>query len=114
MPKLTKDSLEKRFLCQYCGESFRTRQGLSGHIQWKHKDKHATYLDLTIPDAGDLMLMKAGYEQFGLSDSKLKAILDSILWWDVVKAFCKLSKIKLNQQDLKNYVIASLAHIQQT
>ena len=31
--------LHKKFLCQHCGESFRTRQGLSGHIQFKHHAK---------------------------------------------------------------------------
>ena len=36
MPKLSKQTLEKRFSCSHCGQTFRTRQGLSGHIQFKH------------------------------------------------------------------------------
>ena len=48
MPKLSQDSLKKRFSCQYCDKSFRTRQGLSGHIQFKHKllqNSNGTYTD---------------------------------------------------------------------
>jgi len=37
MPKLSDEALEKRFQCDYCGDTFRTRQGLSGHIQFKHQ-----------------------------------------------------------------------------
>jgi hypothetical protein len=37
MPKLSQYSLDKMFPCQYCGDLFRTRQGLSGHIQFKHR-----------------------------------------------------------------------------
>jgi len=33
------DPLTKGFICNYCGKAFRTRQGLSGHIQWKHGAK---------------------------------------------------------------------------
>jgi hypothetical protein len=37
MSKLSQNSLDKMFACQYCGDLFRTRQGLSGHIQFKHR-----------------------------------------------------------------------------
>lgn len=46
MPKLKEDSLKKRFTCQYCGKSFPTRQGLSGHIQFKHQKKWIKEPDL--------------------------------------------------------------------
>ncbi|MDP2719281.1 MAG: hypothetical protein Q8P44_05575, partial [Dehalococcoidia bacterium] len=38
MPKLSQATLEKRFQCGYCAKTLRSRQGLSGHIQFKHMD----------------------------------------------------------------------------
>ena len=113
MPKLSTDSLNKRFPCQYCGDSFRTRQGLSGHIQWKHqrKDSKLPDITLTLEIAIKLKMLK---ERHDLSKSELAAMVDVTEWWSVVEPFCKAFDIELNQQDLKNYLITSLAQIRQS
>jgi len=113
MPKLSTDSLNKRFPCQYCGDSFRTRQGLSGHIQWKHQKKDSKLPDITLtPEiAINLKMLKEGLD---LSKSELAAMIDVTSWWSVVKLFCEAFDIELNQQDLKNYLITSLAQIRQS
>ena len=36
MPTLSQKTLDKMFECPYCEKLFRTRNGLSGHIQFKH------------------------------------------------------------------------------
>jgi len=113
MPELTKNSLEKRFTCHYCGKSIRTRQGLSGHIQFKHgtKQKHQKPdLTLTVPKAVDLKLWREG---LNLSKSTFDAAVDTVIWWDIVRLFCEVFDIELNQQDLKNYLITSLVQIHQ-
>jgi len=113
MPKLTKDSLEKRFSCQYCGESFRTRQGLSGHIQWKHGKKYKLKIpDLTL-EVDEAVKLKQIQQILGLSESTQYAMSSTIIWWGVVQSFCEVFNIELNQQDLKNYLITSLAQINQ-
>lgn len=118
MPKLTKDSLEKRFICQHCGDSFRTRQGLSGHIQFKHgiagqkKGKKEVEFMLTKNDIlKKLGLWKAGLEP---SEFEYEAVLDMFLWWLHVDFLFKDFGLELNEQDLHNYVITSLANIRQS
>ena len=113
MPKLSTDSLDKRFPCQYCGDSFRTRQGLSGHIQWKHEKKDSKLPDITLtPEI--VIKLKMLKEGLDLSKSELAAMVDVTFWWSVVKLYCEAFDIKLNQQDLKNYLITSLAQIRQS
>ena len=116
MPKLSKKSLEKRFYCQYCGVSVRTRQGLSGHIQWKHGKKYE-YQDLKIKVAASeviqLKAMKELQVKYGLPDWTLEDVGDTIAWWTTVRSLCDVFGIKLNQQDLKNYLITSFVQIHQ-
>lgn len=117
MPKLTKDLLEKRFSCQYCGESFRTRQGLSGHVYFKHGGKHKHEpldLTLTADEAINLKLMKEILGPQSVSTSTLYAFSDMVAWWHVVRLVCRVFHIELNQQDLKNYLITSLVQIHQS
>jgi len=108
MPKLTEDSLEKRFSCQYCGESFRTRQGLSGHIQFKHsKGKKVTYSD--IDDViSKIQVLELGGKAAGLSpaDNPVPSILKL---WPLVLIGLDMVNVKCTDQDFKNYMLVSLA-----
>ncbi len=109
MPKLNKDSLEKRFTCQYCGSTFRTRQGLSGHIQWKHKVQRT----LSMTDINGVILkakhLEATLKKRGVSQSAKKAQI--VARWASVANMCDILNININNQDFKNYFIASLARM---
>ena len=109
--------LYKGFTCQYCGEALRTRQGLSGHIQFKHgiisqkKSKKEVEFEITmngIPDT--LTVWKLGSKP---SKFEYEAVVDMILWWTNVKLLVEGFGLELNEQDLHNYIITSLANIRQ-
>jgi len=111
MPKLSNSSLEKRFTCSHCGKSFRTRQGLSGHIQFKHPEGQElvyTSLDYIVSRG---KLYEAIAKPAGVSMSEIRAkqhILNRLM---DVKNFCEFVGFKVQPQDLKNYVIMRLAHL---
>lgn len=105
MPKLTQDALNKRFTCQYCGESVRTRQGLSGHIQFKHpKGEIDPYLDV------HEVLLRADVMEDVAKKHTLENPTPSILKHWVAALVClKTVDIKCTTQDFKNYMLVSLA-----
>jgi len=78
MPGLSKKTLEKRFQCDYCGETFRTRQGLSGHVQFKHQA-------LNKPETGyapfglvtKAMSSKAVDKKTGITKEKITKVIDT-------------------------------------
>ncbi len=109
MPKLNKDSLEKRFTCQYCESTFRTRQGLSGHIQWKHKARQT----LSVTDISNVIQkakhLDSNLKKGGILLSTEKARI--VARWASIMTMCEILKIKINNQDFKNYIIASLARM---
>jgi len=113
MPKLKEDSLKKTFTCPHCDKSFRTRQGLAGHIQFKHQKKWTKEPDL--PPYDEIVSTFKDVERlYGFSTVSSDDILDMIKYWLEFKLLCsKAFKIELNQQDLKHYVIASLVQIHQ-
>jgi len=108
-----KDPLGKKFVCQHCGKAFRTRQGLSGHIQWKHGGKQK------LKQIDDVYIMsKTGSvgvwgAVWGLSGSAIKARQKIMIEWLEVQALCDFLHINLNVQDFKYYLIARLAQLQE-
>ena len=109
-----KDPLNKKFPCKQCGKLFRTRQGLSGHIQFKHVTKQNTLL-IAIDDILLIKIkLKAVEKILKLPESTtrmIEAILDN--WLKVVN-ICDPLGIDLNKQDFKNYFVARLADIYQS
>lgn len=114
MPKLTNKNLEKRFECDQCGGSFRTRPGLSGHIQFKHnkikppidfKDKPTIYLKAK--EVKDL------YEAAGFSETDSQERARILFDWTTVLIDWDLLKLEPNIQDFKNYLITSYALLSQ-
>lgn len=110
--------LYKGFTCQYCGNTFRNRAGLSGHIQFKHgitsqkkgkKEVEFTFLKNDITE--NLVLWKAIMKP---SKFEYAAVFDMFLWWSHVDILFKGFGLELNEQDLHNYVITSLANIRQS
>ena len=109
-----KDPLKKKFPCKKCGKLFRTRQGLSGHIQFKHGTKQKALL-IAKDDIMDIKVVLKAIE--GLWDlpksntQMIQAILDN---WLKVVYICDPLGIDLNKQDFKNYFVARLADIYQS
>ena len=111
------DALYKGFTCQYCGEPLRTRQGLSGHIQFKHgitgqkKGKKEVEFKITMNGVPDTLVVW----KVGLKPSKFEyeAVVDMFIWWTHVKLLVEGFGLELNEQDLHNYIITSLANIRQ-
>ena len=109
----TKDPLNKKFPCKQCGNLFRTRQGLSGHIQFKHGKKQNA-LAIAAKDILDIKIkLKTVEGIMNLPVSKTQMI-DAILnnWLKVVY-ICDSVGIDLNKQDFKNYFVARIADIYQ-
>jgi hypothetical protein len=111
MPKLSGDSLKKMFVCQYCGKPFRTRQGLSGHIQWKHSAGTVSQYE----DVSYLTAKANEWEKYGelmsISVEKTLAQQNILINWFEVSMLCKQLGIKLGNTDFKNYLVTALAHI---
>ena len=110
--------LYKGFICPYCEKALRTRQGLSGHIQYSHgiigqkKSKKEVKFEITMNGISDTLLVW----ELGLKPSKFEyqAVLDMFFWWTDVELLFKGFGLELNEQDLHNYVITSLANIRQS
>jgi len=106
MPKLTKNSLEKRFHCPHCEKTFRGRQGLSGHIQFKH----AINSSQTFSDKSKKLKERSDswqhiVEQINLPDD-IGKLGEEIFqrWMDLLIYFDSIS-IELNDNDFKNFFI---------
>ena len=109
--------LYKGFTCPHCGKALRTRQGLSGHIQFIHgitgqkKSKKEVKFEITMNGISDTLLVwKLGSKP---SKYEYEAVLDMFFWWTDVKLLFEGFGLELNEQDLHNYIITSLANIQQ-
>ena len=109
-----KDPLNKKFPCKQCGKLFRTRQGLSGHIQFKHGTKKNA-LAIAAKDILDIKIkLKTVEDIMNLpkpTTQMINAILDN--WLNVVY-ICASAGIDLNKQDFKTYFVARVADIYQS
>jgi hypothetical protein len=108
MAEFEHSALKKPFTCNECGKSFRTRQGLSGHIQFAHgASAKPPNIDVTyLTEAG--LLYKTSAIGTGLSDAQVSARLRILLEWLEVETFCYVLKLKLNRADFKNFILTRL------
>ena len=109
-----KDPLNKKFPCKQCNKLFRTRQGLSGHIQFVHSAKQKIeQIDFTY-----IMSKKTELDLLGKaadwSESTIKARKIILAKWLEVQLFCKILDIDLSKQDFKKYVLARLPDMYQS
>ena len=117
MPKLSEKTLEKRFQCDYCGETFRTRQGLSGHIQFKHQTLYSPITKNTkntnVNDNNFILSKKTDLwrKSNGLTKSTSDTILTLLVNWLKVRRFFKTLDVELTEQDFKTYLLAGLGKI---
>lgn len=112
MPKLSADSLQKRFACSHCGRSFRGRQGLSGHIQWKHKEKQEQTwsVDEPLKLVQQLDQLKSMCKALGFSNHEIQTRENIVHNWVSAQIFCGLLHIVPNNNaDFKTFALTSLA-----
>ena len=114
MYQIYTDPLQKKFVCKHCGKAVRTRQGLSGHIQFVHSAKQK------IEQIDNTYIMSKGTKLdilgkvAGWSESTIKARKAILVNWLDVQLFCKMLGIDLSKQDFKNYLIARLPDMYQS
>jgi len=119
VPKLSENSLKKRFQCDYCGETFRTRQGLSGHIQFKHQTLYipiAKNTEITKVNDSDFIMSKhtgimLWKEINRLPNSTKDAIVKLFVNWGEVKGFFDTLDVELTEQDFKTYLLTGLGKV---
>ncbi len=109
MPKLSADSLQKRLKCPYCDKTFRTRQGLSGHIKFKHATPEAdsteeyTQKMLRLVEKGKLLRqllndLPVHYKEQG----------DEIIYrWSLIMQYFHRLNIEVNDKDFKSFFISN-------
>jgi hypothetical protein len=111
MPKLSKQTREKRFPCPYCQKTFLNRAGLSGHIQYKHKSDN-TKDDLPyikeVSQAKELILRATIVQS---SKEEISELAEILSFWYHLKAIVEDDNIKLNNADYKTFLIVSLAQM---
>jgi len=115
MPKLTEKTLEKRFKCEYCGETFRTRQGLSGHIYFKHKAAYKK-TGKTKEIEMQFILSKLKYvlawqAMNQLPEQTNKAMANLLFNWQHVRGLFSALDLEPTEQDLKTYLLVGLGKL---
>ena len=111
MPKLSQQTLEKRFHCPYCSVTLRTRQGLSGHIQFRHPRGTTGAGNQSFRDrvADILVSRRLASGSIGLSDAEVEEIVDILADWRFIKASMGDENIKFNDADYKTYLLVAAA-----
>lgn len=130
MPKLSQRTLEKRFHCPHCSATFRTRQGLSGHIQFKHSAGTVEAINSPedwiteipryykrSPDdwKSDTAMYKSMLEKAGLNKVEVSEITEILKGWpyieNLVEATLIHQNVKISGADFKTYMIVALAQM---
>ncbi len=112
MPKLSQQTLEKRFLCPHCGQTLRTRQGLSGHIQFKHQTGSGSQ-DKSLGDwVADVKIYEVILRTAGFSEAESKELTQVVADWAFIKPMLETRHMAINSADEKTYLIARFAQRQ--
>jgi hypothetical protein len=111
MPKLSQQTLEKRFHCPYCSVTLRTRQGLSGHIQFRHPRGTTGTGNINLRDAIAKITVsrRLASESTALSDAEFQEMAEIWADWRFIKVFMGDENIKFNNADYKTYLLVAAA-----
>jgi hypothetical protein len=106
MPKLSQNSLEKRFVCQTCGRSFRTRQGLSGHMQFRHSPgAKSQHVDIIKDSSIKLLAWQTYVRAAGFPPQAAVAGERLIDRWTLLSDYLDSVGIKVNGVDFKYFML---------
>ncbi len=109
MPRLSQQTLEKRFQCPHCGVTVRTRQGLSGHIQYKHPKGSVKKPASIIEAANGIKNNEKFYKSMGMSDAQIADLTMVSREWVLITALMEDEKFKLNDNDFKTFQLMAYA-----
>lgn len=115
MPRLSAKTLEKRVLCQQCGQTFRNRAGLLGHIRFRH-GKPGMKMGIrprSEPDpefvAKGLLILKT--MPVDIPPEKLKEIHRALKNWIQVDLVITSFGLHPTYEDFKGYVSSNVGRI---
>lgn len=112
MPKLSTEALAKRFKCPYCEKTLRGRQGLSGHIQFKHgRGQQSSEMDAAWLVRQIGRIEKVFGTTMAMPEADVRARMNILKVWPDVIGLANTIGITLNRQDFKNYFLTRLALI---
>ena len=115
MPKLSQQTLEKRFPCPHCGKTFRTRQGLSGHIQFKHPTGTGEETKSLGDWALDIARYKSALRLAGLSNEEASELSQIRAGWAYIEQLIGAGpgdkNTKVGAADFKTYLIVAYAQM---
>jgi len=111
MPKLSQQTLEKRFQCPHCSVTLRTRQGLSGHIQFIHPKGTTNTESKSLIDSRtqEVLLQRLASESRGITEANFREMAEIRADWHFIKASMASENIKLNDTDYKTYLFVAAA-----
>jgi hypothetical protein len=118
MPVLGEKTLGKRFLCEFCQKTFRTRQGLHGHMQFKHLGGgFGKQPEASDTEKGEAFVLSAKVfqqrlELIGIKGEEQKELVDIWVNWLMVKAMFEDEKMKFDIRDRKTYLVTVIAQRQ--
>ena len=109
--------LAKSFKCPHCEEYFRTRQGLSGHVRFKHGAQKEPE-DFTSKVASTLMEIEDNKyntelrcDNDGLPPERKQIMIKIVEEWETTVRLSQYLGIGLSPSDFKTYVIVRFASI---
>ena len=107
--RFSHNPLAKKFKCPQCGNWFRTLQGLSGHIRFKHGlyGEQESIVDRLVAVEKQKVGLAAFGHGAGLSPSTIQARLQILDRWACLLQYCYSFDVRLDAEDFKNYVIRS-------
>jgi len=109
VPKLSKQTLEKRFQCPKCGKSIRSRQGLSGHIQFKHSAGAVKEEPDIVDEAFKIKHHEMFLKSIGYNEKEITELTQVRKDW--VRAKVLIEDTKLSKADYKAFQITAYAVI---
>lgn len=107
--------MEKRFPCAQCGNTFRTRNGLAGHIRFKHgaAGNKGTSSSQRQPDAQFLYGTLYVWDAFpiNVSPEKKEEIRQVLLNWIPILQVLHPFGLRATCDDFKQYVISNVGRV---
>jgi len=115
MPKLSEQTIKKRFPCPHCGETFRTRQGLSGHIQFKHPSGTSEETNSSIEWILDVAKYKSLLQLGKFSNEEVSELTQILGDWGYIERLIGLApgvkNTKVGGADFRTYLIVAYAQM---
>lgn len=115
MPKLSEQTIKKRFPCPHCGETFRTRQGLSGHIQFKHPAGTREETKSPAEWILDIEIYKSLLQLGKFSNEEVSELTQILAGWGYIERLIGLApgdkNTKVGGADFRTYLIVAYAQM---